>query len=97
MIWFYVIAHYDYLLKGIVDSFLYKKSIFHVGKIFGYGFSVKRFILYTFECIIQLTRNAKVRYLSEKKEFYSRKVSLMTKNGNENGSFVGFCIQNLVK
>ena len=32
--------------------------------------------------------NAKVRFLSEKKEFYSRKVSLMTKNGNRNCLFV---------
>lgn len=35
----------------ISHRFLYKKSIFHVGKIFGYVFSIKRFIPYTFECI----------------------------------------------
>lgn len=34
--------------------------------------------------------NAKVRFLSEKKEFYSRKVSLMTKIGNRNRLLCGF-------
>lgn len=38
------------------------RHIFHVGKIFGYGFSVKGFILYTFECIFQLTRIARRTY-----------------------------------
>ena len=77
MIRFYVIAHYDYLLKGIIDSF------------YNHSHSRKVTLVSTFG-------NAMIRFLSEKKDFYSRKVSLMTKIENKNYLLCGFTFRKCI-